>query len=131
MTITPVTISVMHCSREQVFPEIADPVRDVGQLMRAYASASDVTVSITLPADHGTLLVALEAGNAFVGLQTPDGIYQYIADDACQGKRLFIIGGARTWIDARYVLPVTAAIELLTPWLAGSPPLAALEWRRQ
>jgi len=26
---------------------------------------------------------------------------------------------------------VTAAIELLTPWLAGSPPLAGLEWRRQ
>lgn len=131
MTTTPVIISITYGRRKQVLPEVTDPVRDVGALLRPYASASDVTVSITLPADHGTLLVALEAGSAFLGLQMSDGIYQYVADDAREGKSLFVIGGARTWIDTRYVLPVAEAIQVLTPWLAGSPPLATLEWERR
>jgi hypothetical protein len=49
-------------------------VREVGGLLRAYADASDVTVSIELPDDHGTLLIAVEAGSALVGLAAPDGI---------------------------------------------------------
>jgi len=47
---------------------------EVGGLLRAYAHASDVTVSIELPDDHGTLLIAVEAGSALVGLAAPDGI---------------------------------------------------------
>ena len=79
MITKPANISVRHGGREQVLRETADPVREVGRLLRTYEDASDVTVSVQLPDDHGTLLVALEAGSAFVGLETPDGIYQYVA----------------------------------------------------
>jgi hypothetical protein len=90
----PVTISVSHGGREQPLPEVADPVREVSGLLRAYAHASDVTVSIRLPSNHGLLLVALEAGSAFVGLEKSDGVYQYVADEAAEGRRQFMIGGS-------------------------------------
>ena len=130
MTTTPATISVSHGGREWGLPAV-NPVREASRLLRAYADASDVTISVKLPDDHGTLLVALEAGSAFVGLDAPDGIYQYVADEAAEGKRQFVIGGQPTAIDTRYVLPIATAIELLAPWVAGSAPLAAPAWERQ
>jgi hypothetical protein len=36
----PVTISVSHDGRERPLPEVADPVREVSGLLRAYAHAS-------------------------------------------------------------------------------------------
>lgn len=121
-------ISVNCGGSERVLPAVADPVREVGRLLRTYADASDVTVSIELANDHGRLLVALEAASAFVGLVTAGGIYQYFADKQAEGKRQFIIGRQPTSIDKRYVLPVTAAIELLTPWLAAAALLTAPGW---
>jgi hypothetical protein len=131
MTSSPATISVRISGRELGLPAIADPVGEVGELLRAYADASDVTVSIELADDHGTLLIAVEAGNAFVGLAAPDGIYQYVGDDTAEGTHQFIIGHQATSIGTRYVLPVDAAIEVLTPWLAGSAPLNGPGWERQ
>jgi len=110
---------------------VLDPVREFGQLMRTYGDASDVTVTIELPGGHGQLLMALEAGSVFVGLVASDGIYQYVADERAEGKCQFIIGSAPTVIDARYVLPVTAAIDLVTPWVAGASPLSAPGWERR
>ena len=74
MTSSPAMISVMISGRELGLPAVAGPVREVGGLLRAYLDASDVTVSIELPDDHGTLLIAVEAGSALVGLAAPDGI---------------------------------------------------------
>lgn len=131
MAITPVSISVNWGGKERVLPAAADPVSEVGRLLRTYADASDVTVSIELANGHGTLLMALEAGSVFVGLVAADSIYQYVADEQAEGKCQFIIGCAPTFIDTRYVLQVTAAIELLTPWLAGAAPLSAPRWERR
>jgi hypothetical protein len=131
MTSKSATIRISSADCDRRLPATADPGCEARRLLRAYADASDVTVSIELPDDRGTLLVALEAGSAFVGLDAADGVYQYVADEAAEGKQQFIIGGQRTAIDSRYVLPVTTAIELLTSWTAGSDPLAAPAWERQ
>ena len=131
MTTTPAAIRVRHGGREQVLSGAADPVHKISRLLRTYADASDVTVSVQLPDEHGTLLVALEAGNAFVGLVAPDGIYQYVADEAAEGTCQFVIGDQPASIDTRYVLTVTTAIEVLVPWLAGVAPLAEPAWERQ
>jgi len=131
MTSSPAMISVRISGRELELPAVAGPVREVGGLLRAYADASDVTVSIELPDDHGTLLIAVEAGRALVGLAAPDGIYQYVGDDTAEGTHQFIIGHQPTSIGARSVLPVDAAIEVLTPWLAGSASLNGPGWERQ
>jgi hypothetical protein len=80
---------------------------------------------------NGTLLLALDTGSAFVGLETPDGVYQYVAGEAADGERQFVIGGQPTSINARYLLPVSAAVEALTPWLAGAAPLASPQWEPQ
>ena len=131
MTTAPATISVSRAGRKQALPPVTDPVGEVTRLLHVHAQASDVTVSIQLPNDHGLLLVALEAGNAFIGLETADGVYQYLADATAQGRRQFVIGGQTTAIDTRYVLPIPTAIELLTGWLARPDPLAATTWERQ
>jgi hypothetical protein len=128
---TAVTISVNCGGRERALPEVRDPAREFGQLMRRYGDASDVTVTIELPDGHGQLLMALEAGSVFVGLVASDGVYQYVVDEQAEGRCQFIIGSAPTFIDARYVLQVTAAIDLVTPWAAGASPLSAPGWERR
>jgi hypothetical protein len=90
-----------------------------------------VTISIKLPDDQGILYVALETGNAFVGLEAPDGTYQYVADNAAEGERQFVIGDQPTAIRARYVLTVPGAIALLTACLAEPGPFAGSAWDRQ
>ena len=131
MKTTPARISIGHGGREEVLSGAADPVAEVSRLLRTYAGASDVTLSIQLPDEHGTLLVALEVGSAIAGLVVQDGVYQYVADEAASGKCQFVIGEQPTSIDMRYVLPATAAIEVLAPWLAGAAPLADPAWERQ
>jgi hypothetical protein len=105
MTTTPARISVNHGGRKQVLPGAADPVREVSRLLRAYTDASDVTVSIKLPDKHGTVLVALEAANAFVGLETADGVYQYVVDEAW-GETPSSLSVAGDPYRHRYVLPM-------------------------
>jgi len=73
-------------------------------LLRAYTDASDVTVSIRLPDKHGTLLVALEAGNAFVGLETADGVYQYVVGSLGETPSSLSVAGDP--YRHRYVLPM-------------------------
>jgi hypothetical protein len=131
MASTRVTISVNSRGRERALPAAPDPVREVGKLLRRYADASDVTVTIELPTGDGQLFMALEAGSVFVGLVTGDGVYQYVADQHAQGKCQFMIGSAPTFIDARYVLQVAAVIDLVTPWIAGASPLSAPGWERR
>jgi hypothetical protein len=124
-------ISVSRRGREQVLSVGNDPVSDVGSFLRAHTDSSDVTLSIELPDDHGTLLVALESGSAFVGLERPEGVYQYVANAASMGQREFIIGGQSTSVDTRYVLPIPAAIQLVTSCLGESEPVAGPAWERQ
>ena len=62
-----------------------------------------MTVSIELPDAHGTLLTAVEAGSALVGLAAPDGIYQYVGDDTAEGTHRFIIGHQPTRFGMGYV----------------------------
>jgi hypothetical protein len=131
MSGTSASISVTHRGHELLLPPVVTSAHQVGEMLRTYAGASDVTVLVTLPDEHGTVLMALEAGSAFVGLQTQDGIYQYAAGDTAEGECEFIIRGQPTVVQKRYVLPAATAIELLLPWLAGADPLAALEWERQ
>jgi hypothetical protein len=127
----PARISVSRAGRMQTLPRVTDPVGEVTRLLHTHAHASDVTVSIELPDDHGLLHVALEGGDAFLGLETSCGVYQYLADATAQGTRQFVIGGQTTGIETRYVLPIPAAIEMLTECLARPDPLAAAEWERQ
>jgi len=96
MTTAPATISVSRAGRKQALPPVTDPAGEVTRLLHVDAQASDVTVSIQLPSDNGLLLVALEAGNALVGLETGDGVYQYLADATAQGTRQFVVGGQTT-----------------------------------
>jgi hypothetical protein len=124
-------ISIYRDGCEQALGEVADLVREVVRLLRRHADASDVTISVELPQGHGTLLVALQAGSAFIGLDTHDGIYQYVADDAATAERQFLIGGQPTAIDARYVLPVAEVVDVLTGWLGGSARLGESAWERQ
>jgi hypothetical protein len=130
MTTAPVAIRVERSGHKQVLLSASDPAREVSRLLRTYADASDITISIKLT-DHEDLMVGLEAGQAFIGLVTTDGVYQYVADDAADGTCQFIIGDAPTNIATRYVLPVSTATGLLAQWLSGSPPLADLACERQ
>jgi len=131
MTTKTAGISVSHGGRKGGLRRVTDPVGEVTTLLGTHTYASDVTVSIQLADDHELLLVALESGNAFLGLEKSGGVYQYLADAAAEGTRQFVIGGQTTAVPTRYVLSIADAIELLTAWLARPDSLDATAWERQ
>jgi len=74
------------------------------------------------------LLVALESGSAFVGLRhrtasTSTSLTKLLRDNASS-----LLGAQPTAIDARYVLAMLTAIELLAACLAGRGRFAAPAW---
>jgi len=131
MTTAPARVSISRGGREQALPLITDPTGEVTRLLQLHAHASDVTVSIQLPDNHGLLLIAVEAGYAFVGLQTSGRVYQYLADARAEGTRHFVMGGQTTAVEMRYVLPIPKAVELATACLTRPDALAGTAWERQ
>lgn len=121
MTTAPVTIRVEHGGHTPVLLPASDPVREVGRLLRTYADASDVTISMEITDDD--LMVALEAGQAFIGLVTADGD-QYVADDAADGTCQFIIGDGPADTAHATCCRCPGPTSLLTQRAGGSPPLA-------
>jgi len=128
---TILSISIDHGGHERALLGTSDPVGHVSRLLQTYGHASDVTISIQLPDDQGLLLVTLEDGSAFVGLETLGGVYPYVADESAGGTTVFMIGGQPTAIDRRYVLPLPKVIELLVACVARADPFAETRWERQ
>ena len=92
----------------------------------------DATVIIERVGAAGNMMIAINGSNAFIGLECPQGIFQYAdrpADE--EGTTRFVIAGTPADIDASYVTELESAIRVLKSWLEGGREASPGHWVRQ
>jgi len=99
--------------------------------IREREGAADAVVSIQVEGRPGQLLVAIAGHRALVGLDSPEGVFQFGRDDnQPTGFEPMSIGGQDTSVEARYVWPVRTAAEIAQAWITGDRPVVG-GWQRQ
>src|SRR5437762_630857 len=77
----------------------------VVRTVRGLAGGRDVTVTITTEGVDERLMIAVDRSRAFVGLERPDGLFQFVSgnDDQQQVTQPPTIGGQGADIESRYL----------------------------
>jgi hypothetical protein len=105
---------------------------EVVEILRALEGKPDVTATISLEDSDERLLVAVSGTNAFLGLDSPDGIFQFVSKGKhSPGTRRLIIGSQPTDIDSRSVVCVETAARVAEEWLKGGRESSLGVWERQ
>lgn len=91
---------------------------DVAAAVRDLEGECDVTLTVSRDDAAEHLLVAVSGSDAFLGLDAPDGLLQYVPQASRGGgTRRFTIGGQKTEIASRYVVDVESAARVVLEWL--------------
>jgi hypothetical protein len=93
--------------------------------------AQDVILVIVPSGSHERLLVAVDGSKAFLGLERPDGLFQFVHDEAALASRPFTIGGQRSDIEGRYLLDVGVAAAVVEEWLTLGEGSSIGYWERR
>jgi hypothetical protein len=102
-----------------------------GRLIARLAGETGVTVALSREETGERMLVAVNETYAFLGLESLDGVFQFVArDHRRDGTCPFVIGGQKTDIDARYVVALEHAAAVVQAWgdRAEDP---SGDWERQ
>lgn len=104
---------------------------DVVTAVRELQGGRDITVSIEPDGIEERLIVALDRTCGFLGLERPDGIFQFCPAVSATNSREFLIGGQPTEIEARYVVDVVAVSDVIAEWLSFGETSSLGSWQRQ
>ena len=105
---------------------------DVVGIIRSLEGRTDVTATIQRKGIDERLLVAISGGKAFLGLDAPEGVFQFaLPGEHHSGTQRLVIGGQATDIESRYVLCVDKAARVAYEWLKGSRHSVFGAWQRQ
>jgi hypothetical protein len=104
---------------------------DVVRTIRSLEGQPDITVTISREGTDERLLVAISGGHAFLGLDGPEGIIQFVVPGQHSGTQRLVIGGQATDIESRYVLCVEKAATVAYEWLKGGRQSSLGAWERQ
>lgn len=126
-----VTLQVNHGGRPS--PERTGlSAEDVATILGRLTDEDDTTVTISMEGTEETIHIAVSSGHAFVGLTSPDGVFQYVPHRCrSQGTYRFIIGGQPTDIEARYVTDLGSAAEAVGTWVRGIAFQSSDPWERR
>lgn len=80
-----------------------------------------VTLTISLEGVDERLMVAIDGTLAFLGLERPDGLLQFVDGSRYERDeaRPFMIGGQESEIEARYLPDLRTAALVVGDWLEG------------
>lgn len=91
---------------------------EVGFVLRGLEGEPDTTVTISRDGMDELLLVAVSGARAFLGLDGPEGVFQFAhRDNGRRGRQQLIIGGQESDIESRYVLCLEEAARVAEEWL--------------
>ena len=108
------------------------PTSDVAGILRAFEGEPDVNLTISWEGTDERLLVAVSGALAFLGLDGPDGIFQFVGhDQGRRGTQRLMIGGQATDIESRSVLCVEEAAVVADEWLKGGRQSSLGDWERK
>lgn len=93
----------------------------------------DFTVTVSPEDVDERLLVAVDGSHAFLGLERPDGLLQFVVNghDVESATHPFTIGGQQSDIESRYLPELPTAAAVVKEWLDGGEPSAHGHWERQ
>jgi hypothetical protein len=104
---------------------------EVAQAMTALDGQRDVTVTIDLQGAGERVMIGIDGSSAFLALERPDGLFQFVADDAATGTRELAIGGQPTELKNRYLLDVATTSAVVTEWLERGEDSSHGYWERR
>ena len=107
-------------------------IRNAVALVRDQEGEPDATVTIALEGSEERLMVAVSGAHAFLGLERPDGVFQYVPDRFHgEVSRTFIVSGQVTEIAARNVLSLEGAAGVVEEWIRKGEDSSSGRWERQ
>lgn len=78
------------------------------------------------------LKVAVDYAWAFLGLERPDGVFQYVTHvDEPLETQPFTIGGQEVEMESRYFSPVAKAADVVEEWFTKGEISSSGYWERQ
>jgi hypothetical protein len=106
--------------------------KEVAGIVRTFKGEADVTLIISREGSDQRLLLAVSGAKAFVAVDNPDEVYQFIGRDRhAAGKQSMIIAGQETNIESSSVLCVETAATVAHEWLMRGRESSLGTWERQ
>jgi hypothetical protein len=108
-------------------------VLELVEILGTLAGARDVTMIVSHESVDEQLMIAIDGSDAFIGLERPDGLFQFVSDESKydMSTRSFTIGGQRTDIEARYLVDAATAATVVREWLEEGEASTRGGWERQ
>ena len=126
----PMTVRIERAGKPEVRLESVS-VDEVARLITALSGERGTTISVQPDGLDERLLVAVDGTRAFIGLKSPDGLFQFAPRDTTSTATLFTIGGQVADIDSRVLVDLDTAARVLREWvIAGARPSLGT-WARQ
>jgi hypothetical protein len=105
---------------------------DVAGIVRAQEGKPDATLTISREDSDGRLLIAVSGAQAFLGLDSPEGIFEFVAKEKDRrGTKRLVIGGQATDIESRSVVRVETAASVACEWLKTGRQSSLGTWDRK
>jgi hypothetical protein len=114
-------------------PESGMSPEAIPHALRALEGSRDVTMIISPEGVDERLMAAIDGSRAFLGLERPDGLFQFVprGHDSQERTTGFRIGGQSTDIEGKYVLDLPTAALVVAKWLDEGEASSLGAWERQ
>jgi hypothetical protein len=104
----------------------------VAAVVRDLQGERDATVMVSREGLDDRLMVAVSDDRVFLGLERPDGLFQFAeANNVSEGTQSFIIGGQEAEIEKRFLVSVDTAVAVVREWLDRGEDSSIGRWERQ
>jgi hypothetical protein len=107
------------------------PGAEVARIIEKMTGPADATVMLGLDGRDERLLVAVDNGLAFIGLERTDGVFQFARPDAEPGTTPLTIGAQEADIETRYVVDLETAGAVIQEWVDRGEDSSLGVWERQ
>lgn len=115
----PMVVRIERAGAPPDVHEFVDPDGErSAKVVRDQRGSTSVTLSLAGGGKVGKMLIAVSDDRAFVGLDSPDGIFQYGREPSVTvGPESITIGGQATEIEARFIWSLEDAAAIVRSWI--------------
>jgi hypothetical protein len=108
-------------------------VEDVADMIRRTGGDQDTAISLSMAGLGEVLRIAIDDAKAFVGLETPDGVLQFVPTRSkpLHGTCRFSIGGQPVEMEERYIADIEEATEVAKKWVTRGDVSSLGSWEKR
>lgn len=101
------------------------------KLLKGMSGQRDTTISVQQDGLDEQLLIAVDRMQAFIGLERPDGLFQFAQRGVGSTTTPFTIGGQEADIESRYLVGLDTAASVAREWTTAGEESSLGIWERQ